>query len=59
MLIKPILYAIVLPIVLYALDSLNFEKLIKKNKVFQARLLYFILTIVISYFIVSFMYDFL
>ena len=58
MLVKPIIYAIVIPIVLYALDCLNYEKLLKKNKVFQARLLYLLLTISISYLLVSFMYDF-
>lgn len=58
MLIRPIIYAIIIPVVLYALDSLNYEKLLKKNKVFQARLLYLILTISISYLLVSFMYDF-
>lgn len=56
--IKPIIYAVILPLVVYALGSLNFEKLIKKNKVTQARLLYFILAIVLTYFIVSFIYDF-
>lgn len=56
--IKPIIYAIVLPLVIYALDALNFEKLIKKNKIIQARILYFILSIVLTYFMVSFIYDF-
>lgn len=56
--IKPIIYAIVLPFVIYALDALNFEKLLKKNKVMQARILYFIFSIVLTYFIVSFIYDF-
>lgn len=56
--IKPIVYAVVLPLVIYALDALNFEKLLKKNKVMQARVLYFIFAIVLTYFVVNFIYDF-
>lgn len=56
--IKPIIYAIVLPLVVYSLGALNFEKLIKKSKVLQARFLYFILAIVLTYFLVNFIYDF-
>lgn len=44
----------------YAMQSINFEKLIKKNHVFEARLLYALLTIALAYlagqFIISFMY---
>ena len=56
--LKPIIYALLLPLSIYALDALNFEKLLKKNKVMQARILYFILSIVLTYFMVSFIYDF-
>ncbi|MCI6704954.1 MAG: DUF1146 domain-containing protein [Bulleidia sp.] len=44
----------------YAMQSINFEKLIKKNHVMQAQLLYALLTLAIAYlagqFIISFMY---
>jgi len=35
-------------ITFFALQALNFEKLLRANKVFQARLLYILLTIVIG-----------
>lgn len=58
MTIKGILYIIMVPIVLYALDSVNYEKFIKANKVFQARLLFLLITLGISYLSVNFIYEF-
>ena len=43
----------------YALQSLNFEKLLRANKVFQARLLYILLTIVIGATVSNFFLDYL
>lgn len=56
--IKSILYLISVPLVLLALDSININAIFKKNKVFQARLFYLLITISISYLIVNFFYDF-
>lgn len=58
MTIKAILYIIALPIVIYALGSVNYEKIIKVNKIAQARLLFFIIAIALSYLTVNFFYDF-
>lgn len=58
MTIKAILYIVAVPTILYALDSLNYEKFLKANKIFQARLLFFIMTIALSYLVVNFFYDF-
>jgi len=58
MTVKIILYVLIFPLTLVAMDSLNFEKLLKKNKVFQARMLYLLLSLAISYLAVSFIYDF-
>lgn len=55
--IKIILYIIVLPLTLMGLDSINIENLFKKNKVFQARLLALLISIALSYLVVSFLYD--
>lgn len=55
--IKIILYIIVLPLTLIGLDSINIENLFKKNKVFQARLLALLISIALSYLVVSFLYD--
>ena len=57
--IKIILYIIVIPAVVYVLESLNINHIFKKNKIMQARLFYLILTICISYLVVSFVYDIL
>lgn len=55
--IKIILYIIVLPLTLIALDSINIENLFKKNKIFQAKLLALIISIALSYLVVGFLYD--
>ena len=37
---KFILYLFVLPLVIYTMDSVNFNSIFKKNKAFQARIFY-------------------
>ena len=56
--VKFLLYLITIPFVMYALDSLNINYLFKKNKVLQARILYIIMGLIITYLLVNFMYDF-
>ncbi|MBW8349973.1 DUF1146 family protein [Bacillus sp. IITD106] len=46
-------------ITFFALQALNFEKLLRANKVFQARLLYILLTIVIGSAVSNFFLDYL
>lgn len=58
MTIKAILYIITVPIVIFSLGCVDYEKIIKVTKVNQARLLYFIVTIALSYLLVNFFYDF-
>lgn len=57
---KALIMTISLFLSFYAMQSINFEKLIKKNHVFEARLLYALLTIALAYlvgqFIISFLY---
>ncbi|MBO1004784.1 DUF1146 family protein [Pseudogracilibacillus auburnensis] len=43
----------------FALQALNFDKLIRKNRVFQARLLYILLTITIGASVSNFFLDYL
>jgi len=57
MTIKTILYFIVIPFVILALDSINFKNVFKKNREFQARLLYVFLTMALSYLVVNFVFD--
>ena len=55
---KTILYIVVVPLSVWALDSLNINGLFKKNRYYQVRLFYFILSIGLSYLVVNFLYDF-
>lgn len=56
--VKSILYLISVPLVLFSLDGININGIFKKNKIFQARLFYLLITIAISYLVVNFFYDF-
>lgn len=55
---KTILYIVFIPIVLWALDGININQIFKKNRYYQARLCYLILTLIISYLLVNFIIDF-
>lgn len=55
--IKVILYIITVPLSLIGLDSLSIENKFKKNHVFQAKILIFLLTLALSYLVVNFLYD--
>jgi uncharacterized integral membrane protein (TIGR02327 family) len=58
MTIKAILYIISVPCSLYAIQSINFDKFLKQNRVVQARILVLILSLGLSYLAVNFIYDF-
>ena len=57
--IKLILYLIVIPLCIYAFDSVNLSGIFKKNKMYQARVFYILMVFGLSYLITSFLYDFL
>lgn len=56
--IKTILYIIILPFSILALDSININNVFKKNRYYQARILYMFLAMALSYLVVNFFYDF-
>lgn len=58
MTIKSLLYLVTVPIVLWALDSIQLNQIFKKNRYHQSRLVYLILTFALSYLTVNFFYDF-
>lgn len=58
MAIKTILYLIVVPFSILAIDSINFEHVFKKNRYYQARILFMFLAMGLSYLVVNFLYDF-
>lgn len=57
--IKFVLYMLVIPLVIYAMDSININCIFKKNKVYQARVFYILLIFSLSSLITNFLYDFL
>ncbi len=56
--IKTILYILVVPLSIWAIDALNLDGKFKKNRYYQARLLYLMIAMSISYLVVNFFYDF-
>lgn len=56
--VKTILYLFAVPLSIWALDALNLDGKFKKNRYYQARLLYLMFAISISYLVVNFFYDF-
>lgn len=58
---KLILYIMIIPIVTWSVDSLNINSIFKKNKdiYLQARTMYMIIVMSLSYLIVNFIYDFI
>lgn len=57
--IKFVLYILVIPLVIYAIDSINMNGIFKKNKMYQARVFYILLVFGLSSLITNFLYDFL
>ena len=56
--IKVYLYTIVLFLSIWVLEVVDFDRILKKNKVIQARILYLLISIVITYLVVNFIWDF-
>ena len=54
---KFLLYVVVTPFVILALNSLNINRIFKKNKVFEARLFYFFIALALIYLVTNFIYD--
>ena len=59
--VKIILYILVIPIVVYASDSLNINSIFKKGQsnYYQARIIYMFIIMGLSYLVVNFINDFL
>lgn len=54
---KFFLYVLVTIIVIWALDSININQIFKKNRVFQARIFYFLLALSMIYLVTNFLFD--
>lgn len=55
--IKAILYIFTLPLIIWSLDSLKIDGVFKKNRYYQANILYIIISIALSYLVVNFFWD--
>lgn len=56
--LKGILYVVIVLITIWALNSIKIDNLFKKNTYYQARVLYLIVSLSLSYLVVNFLYDF-
>lgn len=56
--VKTILYFICVPFSFLALESINIQNIFKKNRYWQARILFLFLAMALSYLVVNFLYDF-
>lgn len=54
-----LLYIIILPLVIWAVDGININSIFKKNRIYQARVIYIIKIFALTYLTVNFMYDFI
>ena len=57
--IKLTVYFIVFIITIFAMDGLNLNSLFKQGRVLQARILYLMFAMSISYLVTNFIYDFM
>ena len=56
---KIILYIFTLIMCIWAMDGLELNKFFKQGRVYQARLMYLMFAISISYLVTNFIYDFM
>ena len=56
--IKAILYILIFPFTIWAMEGLNLNKFFKQSRVMQARIMYLMIAMSISYLVVNFFYDF-
>ena len=54
---KLLLYFVVFIFTIYSLDSININILFKKNKIVQARIIYLLIAMSITYLSTNFLYD--
>lgn len=56
--IKIILYTFTLIMTIWSMEGLGLNKFFKQGRIYQARLMYLIIAICISYLVTNFIYDF-
>ncbi len=56
---KLLIYVFNIMLCIFSLSGINFEKIIKKNRVIETRVLIIILGLVLAYLLTNFIFDFL
>ena len=56
--IKAILYILIFPFTIWVMEGLDLNKFFKQSRVIQARIMYLMIAMSISYLVVNFFYDF-
>ena len=56
--IKVILYILLLPFTIWAMEGLNLNRFFKQSRIIQARIIYLMIAMSISFLVVNFLYDF-
>ena len=57
--IKVILYVLTLLIAIWAMEGLDLNRFFKQSRIYEARLIYLIFAMSISYLVTNFIYDFI
>lgn len=56
--LRLVLYIFFVPFTIWALESINLNGIFKKNRYYQARFVYLLLSLALSYLVVNFFMDF-
>jgi len=55
---KAVLYLVSFPFTIWVMEGLDLNKIFKQSRVYQARFMYLMIAISISYLVTNFFYDF-
>lgn len=56
--VKAILYMLILPFSIWAMDGLDLNRFFKQSRIYQARIIYLLLAMSLTYLTVNMLYDF-
>ena len=56
--IKIILYVLIFPFTIWSMEGLDLNRFFKQSRIIQARIMYLMIAMSISYLVVNFLYDF-
>lgn len=57
--IKIMLYIVILPLSIWAIEGLDLNRFFKQSRIYQARIIYLMVAFSITYLVANFIYDFL